>query len=155
MGIIIVSVSLRSQDSHASKASLEFNHNLKNYNTKLWIINSANQKIAEFFVAIADSDEKKAFGLMEVEALPNKNGMLFPFFKKQVITMWMKNTYIPLDMLFIDEKQMIVSIKTNAAPHSLDIISSEKEAVQVLEINAGLVQKLKIKTGQKVKIFKE
>jgi uncharacterized membrane protein (UPF0127 family) len=79
--------------------------------------------------------------------------MFFPFYKSQVIVMWMKNTQIPLDMIFIDKHDRIVTIKTHAVPCSLDLISSEKEAKKVLEINAGLVERLGIKVGQKVKIL--
>jgi uncharacterized membrane protein (UPF0127 family) len=66
--------------------------------------------------------------------------------------MWMKNTRIALDMVFIDKNNQIATIVTNTEPYSLDIISSEKEVKKVLEINAGLVKKFGIKVGQKIKI---
>lgn len=126
-----------------------WNRDVQNYNVKLQV-HSANSKIAEFMVAIADDDEKRAYGLMNLEHLPKKNGMLFVFREKQIISMWMKNTEIPLDMIFIDQKGIIASIETNTKPESLDIISSSIPVTRVLEINAGLVEKLGIKVGQRV-----
>jgi len=131
---------------------IEFNRDLQNYNVKLQILDQHDKEVAKFSVAIADNDHKKMYGLMKLNSLPKDFGMLFPFFRNQVIAMWMKNTRIPLDMIFIDSDDIIASITTDTEPYSLEIISSEKEVNQVLEINAGLVAKLGIKVGQKIKI---
>jgi uncharacterized membrane protein (UPF0127 family) len=132
---------------------VNFNRDLQNYNVKVQIIAPKHGEIAQFSVAVADSEYKKMYGLMNLDRLPENYGMLFPFFTNQVVSMWMRNTHIPLDMLFIDKNNVIVTIKTNAQPYSLDIISSEKEVKKVLEINAGAVEKFGIKTGQKVVIL--
>lgn len=130
-----------------------FNRDLKNYNANLQISDGARQVVI-FKIAVADTDHKKMYGLMNLDYLPYDYGMLFPSFTSQLITMWMKNTRIPLDMIFIDADDEIATIKTDAKPYSLEIISSEKEVKKVLEINAGLAKKLGIKVGQKVRIFK-
>ncbi len=130
----------------------QFNRDPKNYNVKLQILNPDNSSVAEFMVAIADDNNKKMYGLMNVESLPQNFGMLFPFNKIQVTTMWMKNTLIPLDMLFVDDHNIIVSIKNNATPQSLEIISSKKMVEKVIEINGGLASKLGIAVGQKITI---
>ena len=131
---------------------LEFNRDPENYNAKLQIIDEKNNEVAQFNIAIADSSKKKLQGLMNLESLPQNQGMIFLFDESQIIAMWMKNTLIPLDMIFIDENNIIVNIKTNTIPHSLDIISSVKNITKVLEINAGIVEKLGIKVGQKIVI---
>lgn len=141
------------------KESDQFNRNLKNYNIKLQILKSDESKdsniIAQFATAIADDDEKRRIGLMHLSALPENHAMLFIFDKPQLISMWMKNTFIALDMLFIDDNDIIVSIASNTKPQSLTIISSQQPVVKVLEINAGLSKKLGIKIGSKVKIVHE
>lgn len=151
--IVGIALVLASQRINA-KEILDFNRNPKNYNAKLQIIDKEKQ-IAEFSIAIADDDNKKMYGLMNLEKLPQEQGMLFTFSKKQVINMWMKNTKIPLDMIFIDENDIITNTVENAIPNSLDLISSINEVKKVLEINAGLVRKFKIENGQKIKIIKE
>jgi len=127
----------------------QFNRDPQNYNAKLQIIDN-DKKVAEFLVAIADSDEKKSYGLMNLDKLPQDFGMMFHFNKNQMVFMWMKDTRIALDMIFIDENDIIQSITKNAKPYSLDIISSDVEVKKVLEINGGLVDKFKIKIGQKI-----
>lgn len=135
------------------KTSQEFSQNPKNYSTKLEIISKNSEKISEFFVAIADSEDKRINGLMNLKSLPKKNGMLFIFEKPEIVQMWMKNTLLPLDMLFI-KGDSIVQIFTNSKPLSKDIISSIEIVDKVIEINAGEVKKQKIKLGDKIRISK-
>ena len=101
-------------------------------------------------VEIADTEPKRSQGLMfRRDIAPNK-GMLFLFDQDEVITMWMKNTYIPLDMVFIDKDWRIANIATNAEPLSTEIISSGEPASRVLEIGGGQAAKLGLKTGDRV-----
>ncbi len=129
--------------------NLHFNHNPKNYNVKLKIFDK-NKKIAEFFVAIADNDDKRNYGLMNLEHLDQQKGMLFIFKNEKIVNMWMKNTRIPLDMVFIDKNNVICHIFHNATPFLENIISSERNVDKVLEINGGLSDKMGIKLGQKI-----
>ncbi len=107
-----------------------------------------------FEISIADTPEKRAKGLMHVKNMPDNNGMLFKFESPRVINMWMKNTYIPLDMIFINENHIVIGIAKNTTPHSLENISSKKPAMYVLEINGGLSDKYNIKIGDKVYVTK-
>lgn len=131
--------------------SEEFNKDDKNYQLKLQILNQKEQKLAKFDTAIADNEQKRAIGLMNLDNLAQNKAMLFVFNKEKIVSMWMKNTKIALDMIFIDENNIIVNIKHNATPYSLAIISSQKPIKKVLEINAGLSKKLGIKIGHKIK----
>lgn len=100
---------------------------------------------------LADSDVHRQQGLMWVKSLPEKTGMLFVFDRPQKIQMWMKNTLIPLDMLFIDANGRIDSIAVNTTPMSLKIIGAENPVLGVLELAGGSASKLGIKTGAIVK----
>lgn len=137
---------------HASSLKNDFNNNLQNYNSKLTIFDKNHQKITEFQVAKAITNEQKSYGLMNLKKLDSKYGMIFIFSTPRIVTMWMKNTYIPLDMIFIDKNNQIITIQKNTTPHSLEIISSQKKVTKVLEVNANLVDKFNIKVGHKIKL---
>lgn len=91
-------------------------------------------------------------GLMFVREMPKNKGMLFDFRGYKRVGMWMKNTYIPLDMLFIDCAFKISDIYENAKPLSLDVIRPQGEVCYVLEINAGEVKAHDIHIGDKLEI---
>ena len=124
----------------------------KNYNVKLQIINNKNDQIADFKVSIANNDIQRRRGLMFVKHLPKNYGMLFNFEQEQYVVMWMKNTKIALDMLFIDKDNQIVHIKHNALPESKELIDSRYKVLKILEINGGLSRKFGISTGDHIKI---
>ena len=118
---------------------------------------SADLKISEgkkvrhvFKVWLADTPQRQAQGLMFVRSLPPERGMLFVHDEPTPISMWMKNTYIPLDMVFIDSRHRIMQIVEQTTPHSLDLIKSRGPALAVLEIAAGDAKRLALHTGQKV-----
>ena len=103
-----------------------------------------------FNVVVADSGPRQELGLMYVRSLPSDAGMLFPQREPQLMSMWMKNTLIPLDMLFIDTRGRIVCLLEKAKPESLDILSCDKPVKAVLEINGGEAQKRGIRVGDRV-----
>ncbi len=102
-----------------------------------------------FDLEIADTQAKRKKGLMYRTELAENAGMLFVYSHPQVITMWMENTYIALDMLFLDRGQ-IVSISENARPLSRKVISSQEPAKYVLEVRAGTARRLGLKVGDPV-----
>ncbi len=99
---------------------------------------------------IADKKEDQITGLMYRKTMGADEGMLFVYEVVQDITMWMRNTLLPLDMVFISKDGYISHIAYSAQPMSLDIISSNGEAKAVLEINEGIADKLGMKIGDKV-----
>jgi len=118
---------------------------------------SANLEISEgkkvkhvFQVWLADTPGRQAQGLMFVRSLPPERGMLFVHDEPTPISMWMKNTYIPLDMVFIDGRGRIQQIVEQATPHSLDHINSKEPALAVLEIAGGEAHRLGLHPGQRV-----
>ncbi|KAA0970728.1 DUF192 domain-containing protein [Aureimonas fodinaquatilis] len=102
-------------------------------------------------VEIADTDSSRATGLMNRETLRAGHGMLFDFETPRPVTMWMKNTLIPLDMIFIGADGKITNIARNAQPLSLNTIASDGPVRFVLEINGGAAATYGAKAGDEVK----
>jgi uncharacterized membrane protein (UPF0127 family) len=103
-----------------------------------------------FTVEFAKSDAERAQGLMYRRELPEGRGMLFDFQRDDEVAMWMKNTYIPLDMVFIRSDGRIVRIAENTEPRSERIISSGGPVRGVLEVIGGTARKLGIAPGDRV-----
>ena len=103
-----------------------------------------------FSVEMATTEEEKTTGLMYRKELPDGKGMLFDFSPEQQVSMWMKNTYVSLDMIFIRADGRILRIAENTEPMSTKIISSGGLAKGVLEVVAGTAQKYGIQPGDRV-----
>ncbi|MGL4395101.1 MAG: DUF192 domain-containing protein [Hyphomicrobium sp.] len=104
-----------------------------------------------FDVEVARTDVQKSVGLMFRTALGDQQGMLFPHDLSQELTMWMRNTYISLDMLFIRGDGTIHRIAASAEPLSETIIASQGLVRAVLEIPGGAAARLGIKPGDRVR----
>ena len=104
-------------------------------------------RMHRFNVWIADSDRRRAQGLMFVKELDPTQGMLFVYTSSQHVAIWMKNTYIPLDIVFIRADGRIARITPDAKPHSLTTMESGEAVSAVLELPAGTAKKLNIHPG--------
>jgi uncharacterized membrane protein (UPF0127 family) len=111
---------------------------------------TADGKSHHFTVEIADTPDERETGLMNREQLAADAGMLFDFKAPEDVAFWMKNTLIPLDMLFIDQSGHIVNIAERTVPNSLVPIGSVKPVRAVLEVNGGTAARLGIKPGDKI-----
>jgi uncharacterized protein len=103
-----------------------------------------------YTVELATTDIERARGLMFRRILPETHGMLFVYDPPQEIGMWMRNTYIPLDMVFIDAGGRVHRIETHTEPFSTTIIPSDGAVAAVLELNAGETEKIGLRPGDKV-----
>jgi uncharacterized protein len=103
-----------------------------------------------FNIEVATTREEQALGLMFRRSLPENAGMLFLYKRPQPAAMWMKNTLIPLDMVFIAPDGRVLRIETNTEPFSTAVIRSEGAVSAVLELNAGQAGKIGLKRGDKV-----
>jgi uncharacterized protein len=103
-----------------------------------------------FTVELAVTDQERQQGLMFRRELPEGRGMLFDFKQDQNVTMWMKNTYIPLDMIFIRADGRIQRIAENTEPESTRVIAAGAPVRAVLEVIAGTAKKLGIRAGDRV-----
>jgi uncharacterized protein len=104
----------------------------------------------QFAVELATTSEQRAQGLMYRQRLAADAGMLFLYPAARPVSMWMKNTLIPLDMLFIGDDGRILHIAERAIPGSTATISSTQPARAVLELNGGTAARLKIQVGDRV-----
>lgn len=98
---------------------------------------------------VASDSQSRTKGLMNVKKLIDSNGMLFLFDKPQIVNMWMYKTHLDLDMIFIDKKKKVISIK-ETVPLSEEIISSNKKVIAVLELPKDCYKSLKINIGDKI-----
>ena len=111
---------------------------------------SAHGRVDRFEVWIANTPARQEQGLMFVRDLPASKGMLFPEGSPQVAHFWMKNTYVPLDMVFVGKDGRIAKIIANARPFSLDVLSSDGPVIAVLEIRGGEAKQLGMAIGDRV-----
>lgn len=102
---------------------------------------------ASFTVEVADDNQERAKGLMFVDTMPTLAGMLFVYERPQSVSFWMKNTLIPLDMLFAAPDGEILKIHENAVPGDLTPIPGGDGVQMVLEINGGLSRRLGVVAG--------
>jgi len=113
-------------------------------------IRTQSGAVHKFRVEIARTAQQQALGLMYRRRMAADAGMLFLHRRPGPARMWMKNTYIPLDMLFVGADGRIVDMKQRTVPGSLAVIASRKSVVAVLELNAGTVSRLGIAIGDRL-----
>jgi uncharacterized protein len=102
-------------------------------------------------VEVAQTAEEKALGLMFRTSLPEQTGMLFPFDAPQEVSMWMRNTYVSLDMIFIRADGVVHRIESRTEPLSERVITSGGPVTAVLELAAGVAVRLSLKAGDRVR----
>lgn len=107
--------------------------------------------VLRFQVEVADDEAERARGLMFREAMPRFDGMLFVYDKPEPVAFWMKNTLIPLDMLFFGADGRLVSVHENAVPGDLTPIPGGDAIQYVLEINGGAARRLGIAPGAELR----
>ncbi len=120
------------------------------FDTQALTIVTRDGRSHAFTVELAVTPRQREQGLMHRREMAPDHGMLFAFGETRQVFMWMKNTYIPLDMLFIAKDGKITAIKENAEPHSESIIDSKGPIDFVLELNGGTVKRLGIRTGNRI-----
>jgi uncharacterized membrane protein (UPF0127 family) len=109
---------------------------------------TVKMKIADrtFDLEVARTSEQQATGLMKRDSMPENHGMIFVFEDEHMLEFWMKDTRIPLDIIYLDGQAKVVWVQT-MQPYDQSTVSSQVPAQYAIELNAGLVKKLGIKTG--------
>lgn len=107
-------------------------------------------KTHSFIVEVAETSRQQAKGMMFRTELADNRGMLFPFVEVRMASFWMKNTVIPLDIIFIRADGMIENIAENAEPYSTIPVESTAPVTAVLELRGGLTAEMGIAAGDKV-----
>lgn len=103
-----------------------------------------------FNIELATTDQQRILGLMYRRSLAADAGMLFLYDRPQPVLMWMKNTFVPLDMIFIGPDGRVYRIERHAEPFSTEVISSEGDVQGILEVNAGTADAIGLKAGDEV-----
>ncbi|MBB5572415.1 hypothetical protein GGD50_000991 [Rhizobium paranaense] len=112
-------------------------------------IKTAKGVTHKFTVELALTEPQLEYGLMYRKSMPADHGMLFDFGAPRPVMMWMKNTVLPLDMLFLDKSGVVTHIQENASPYSEAIINSGGPVLYVIELNGGTARKLGLAVGDK------
>ena len=121
----------------------------KRFARDVLIIEASAHGCHRFDIYVAADNAQKSRGLMFVRELPATTGMLF-IYDRQPVSMWMKNTFIPLDMLFIRRDGTVSSVAHDTEPQSLRSISSTEPVSFVLELNAGTAKRLVIDENSRI-----
>ena len=135
----------------AAPAGAQYVEPLSAFPQSLLSIRTLGGKVINFKIWSADTPRREEQGLMFVHQMDQHAGMLFVFPENRQVTMWMKNTYISLDLLFMNRSGKIDYIAARATPLSLDIIGPPGSEFAVLELNGGTAQRLGIKVGDTVR----
>ncbi|SES06455.1 DUF192 domain-containing protein [Rhizobium sp. NFR03] len=113
-------------------------------------IETTDGRTHAFTVELALDSDQRAQGLMFRREMPSDHGMLFDFGQTRQVMMWMKNTFLPLDMLFVSKDGKVETVHENAVPHSEAIIDSRVPVAYVVELNAGTAKTLSITPGARI-----
>jgi uncharacterized membrane protein (UPF0127 family) len=143
ISILCIAFSLSGQSSEDDSLDATFEKDVL-------VISASEHACYRFDIYVATTRAQQARGLMYVRYLPDSTGMLFVYRQARVLSMWMKNTYIPLDILFIRADGSIANIETNTVPLSLDSIAAIEPLNFALELNAGVTERLRIDTDSHV-----
>ena len=120
------------------------------FTAEVSFIKSEGDTVSTVDVAVADDNESRSEGLMNVNELPANSGMLFIFSNNQARSFRMANTPLPLDIIFVNSDMNIVRIHRNTQPYSQESIQSEAPAQFVVEVNAGYTLEHDIREGMKI-----
>jgi uncharacterized membrane protein (UPF0127 family) len=113
-------------------------------------IATPDAKLHKFNIWVADDEDRRARGLMFVKHMNAGDAMLFVYPRPHAIAMWMKNTFIPLDVLFVASDGKVTRVVQNTEPHSLKPIGSGSDVLGFVELAAGTAARLKITEGARV-----
>lgn len=141
---------LTTLEQTTGESSTQYGPVFKDQGQLVFIKKGTGQTITVINIQIADNDQERAEGLMWRTSMPEDDGMLFIFDKQQILTFWMKNTYIPLDMVFADKTGKIVMIHPEAIPLNEASITSDQPAKYVVEVNGGFCARYGIKDGDTI-----
>lgn len=151
---LLLSITLLLGSCSGSEKKENGNNNIGrtlDYTREVTFLDEQGNEITSIKVAVADDDEERNMGLMDVNNLPSEKGMLFIFEQQQPLSFWMANTPLSLDIFFVNEAMEIVRIHQNTQPFSEKNLSSEKPARYVIETNGGFSLSHDIQEGQNVR----
>jgi len=128
-------------------------HKSTGLETQAFVVLHGSRKTLKLQVELAITPRQREKGLMFRRYLPPDHGMLFIFERPVTVPFWMKNTYIPLDMIFVDDAFRVVGIVRNARPLSTQLLGTKRPFKYVIEVNAGLSEKIGLENGSRIDIL--
>lgn len=143
-------ISSCSNSNQQSENQIEENGRKLEFTGKVSFIRAENDTLSTVDVAVADDNQSRSEGLMNVMELPDDSGMLFIFSNDQPRSFWMANTPLSLDIIFVNSKMEIVRIHRNTQSYSQESIQSEAPARFVVEVNAGYTLEHDIREGMNI-----
>ncbi len=117
---------------------------------ELSFLNADGDTLVTIDIEVADDDVKRQIGMMFREKMKEHQGMFFIFSAQEIRSFWMRNTLIPLDMIFVNRENEIVTIRKNTTPQTEISYFSSQPALYVIEVNAGFTDKFNIKPGDRI-----
>lgn len=138
----------------APAAGIQPSHLMRDFGQATLVLELGSWRCIRLQGYVAETPEQRAQGLMFVESMPEFTGMLFLFAGEGILAMWMQNTLIPLDMLFLNNDRSIASIATDTVPLSTRRISSEVPVAAVLEVNAGFTTRWGVQPGDRLQVWR-
>ncbi len=148
----ILFVSSCSDSQQQTENEVEESGRQLQFTGKVSFIKDESDTVSTVEVAVADNNQSRSEGLMNVNELPEDSGMLFIFENDQSRSFWMANTPLPLDILFVNSDMNIVRIHRNTQPYSQESIQSDAPARFVVEVNGGYTIEHDIREGMKIDI---
>ncbi len=152
--LILLSAFLYASCNHRSEKKLTSIEPVFHYDADILILRK-HDTVARFKTEFADNEAKREIGLMYQKTMKDNQSMWFVFPDEQIRYFYMKNTYIPLDIIYFDKNKKIVSVAKNAHPLDETSLPSNKPAQYVLEIKGGLFEKLGLKKGDSAIVVKK
>lgn len=148
---VLLSIIACSSPDRTERPAVEEEREL-DFETTVTFFNARGDQITEIEVAVADDNDSRSQGLMNVHSLPEHAGMLFIFEENEPRSFWMASTPLSLDIIFVNEEYEIVRIHRNTMPYSQESIPSEAPAKYVVEVNAGYTMRHDIYEGGHIRI---
>ena len=150
--VLLLAVALISCNKAAPKTTVPTPDRVLDYvSTVSFLKGSSGELISTVDVAVAQSQEERNEGLMDVRNLPQDKGMIFLFDEEEPLSFWMANTPLPLDIIFVNSDSSIVRIHHNTQPFSEGQLLSDAPAKYVVEVNAGYCISKDIKEGDRIR----
>jgi hypothetical protein len=152
LAFLVFSIYIPAKKNRSSKQTTNSSKLLPDFRKDGSLIINISHNPSPIFldIEIADEEAERMRGLMDRISMPENAGMLFIFERDEPRSFWMKNTYISLDIIYINSNKEIVSIQKYTQPKTTSSIPSEKPAMYVLEVNAGFTDSHGIKPGDKI-----
>ena len=153
IALLLISCTTKQNPAEKLSSNREINYQFKKQGILIFY-SSNRDSITQINIEIAENEKDQQMGLMFRNSMSDSIGMLFIFQSQELRNFWMKNTYLSLDIIFVNSQNEIVKIQSNTEPLTEDLYPSERPAQFVVEVNSGFTEKFKIQEGDRIQFRK-